>query len=408
MIKIRSIRREVGNETPKPQLEDMGSIETGAHRPRSRLWVVALVSLIFFVFSLSYLFGKAEVKVNPKFKDVVLSESLSASKDANTDSLPFDLVVISGEESKEVASGEEKDISLKAKGTVVIYNNFGFSSQALDIDTRLEGSNGKIYKTVKRIVVPGKPSADKPGSIEIGIYATEAGQEYNSLPLDFKIFGFRGTPKYSKFYARSKGDITGGFKGKTKVIPDSLKATVLSELKNNLKAKLLKKVTDQIPSGFILFKDAIFLNIDNSVDIPLTGNDILEVKIKGTLYGFLFDEKKLTDKIAKNNIENYDGSEMHIPKIRDLNFFLSTELDSSSFKDLKNINFNLKGNAKIVWSVDTDKLAAELLSRSKKDFNQILSAYPNIDSATLTLSPIWKRSIPDKLKDVKVIVNYPE
>ena len=44
----------------------------------------------------------------------------------------------------------------------------------------------------------------KPGSVEVGIYGSSAGPEYNSIPIDFKIFGFKNTPKYAKIYARSK------------------------------------------------------------------------------------------------------------------------------------------------------------------------------------------------------------
>src|SRR6185436_19331087 len=93
------------------------------------------------------------------------------------------------------------------------YNNYSTASQNLDIDTRLEGSNGKIYKTKTKIVIPGMKDG-KTGSVEVKVYASVAGPEYNSAPLDFKIFGFKGTPKYSKFYGRSKGALSGGAKGK--------------------------------------------------------------------------------------------------------------------------------------------------------------------------------------------------
>ena len=75
---------------------------------------------------------------------------------------------------------------------------------------------------------------------------------------------------------------------------------------------------------------------------------------------------------------------------------------------MKSINFNLSGPAKIVWKLDENKFITDLLGKLKKDFNQILSQYPNIDSATLTLSPFWKRSISDQAKKIKVIVNYPK
>ncbi len=376
--------------------------------PRYALWFVAIISLVFFLFALSYLFSKAVVTVNPKMTDVVLNENLSAGKDDNSYALSFDLVVISGEENKIVQATEEKDIFQKAQGVVVIYNAFSSASQMLSIDTRLEGSNGKIYKTQTKIIVPGMAKDGKPGSVEVKIYGAEAGEGYNSAPLDFQIFGFRGTPKYSKFYARSKGPITGGLKGKFPVISDSQKTSVANGMKTALQTKLFKKATDQIPNGFILFKDAIFIDTDNNnIDFASSKDNMLPIKLKGTLYGLLFDEDKLTKKIAENNIIQYDGSEIFMPHIRDLTFSLSNK-DNILFADVKNINFNLSGAAKIVWKLDTNKLLTDLLGKSKKDFNKILLQYPNIDSADLVLSPVWRWSIPDKLKNIKVIVNYPK
>jgi len=374
------------------------------------LWFVAIISIIFFIFSISYLFLKVVVTVNPKTQDVVLNENLTASKGASAGALSFDLIVISGEENKMLETTLKKDVSEKAKGVVLIYNTFSSKTQRLDIDTRLEGSNGKIYKTVNTVVVPGM-KGNTPGSIEVGIYAAEAGEEYNSGPLDFTIFGFKGTPKYSKFYARSKGEITGGFKGKASIISDTEKLATINDLKTTLKEKLFKKAVDQIPSGFILFKDAVYLDIDDkNIDLTSSKDSMLPIVLEGTLYGLLFDEQKLSKKIAENSINQYDGSDLYMTNIRDLTFSLISPAnkDNISFADVNQISFNLSGATKIVWKLDESKLIADLFGKSKKDFKQILLQYPNIDSANLSISPFWRRSLPDKIKDIKVIVNYPK
>ena len=112
------------------------------NRPRYMLWFVAVVSILFFLFALSYLFSKATVTINPKTQNLALNEDLSADKNVTTAGyLSFDLVVISGEKSKIVQTAEEKDISEKARGVVMIYNSYSSSSQTLNIDTRMEGSN---------------------------------------------------------------------------------------------------------------------------------------------------------------------------------------------------------------------------------------------------------------------------
>lgn len=374
-----------------------------------RIYFVALISVVFLLFALSFLFSGAKVTIVPKVKEIPLNnENLSAAKDSSTPDLPFDLVVISGEENKTIQGGVVKDVTVAATSTILIYNSYNSSPQVLAIDTRLKGSNNKIYKTSKKITVPGMTKDGKPGSVEVGIYAAGAGEEYNSTPLDFKILGFQGTPKYSRFYGRSKGDITGGFKGKSSIISALDKTTAVSELKATLETKLLKKATDQIPNGFILFKDAIFLSIDDqNVSYTPDKDNMTLVNIKGTLYGFLFDEKKLTTKIAQDIIDNYDGSEVYIPDIRDLTFTLSDK-ENISFADVKNINFSLSGTPKIIWKVDEAKFTTDLLNKKKNNFNQILSQYPNIDSAVLVIRPFWKTTFPNKSKNIQIIVNYPE
>lgn len=407
---------EMEQETIFPrQMKVVRSNNSSGDKNRSRymLWFVAVACIIFFLFSISYLFLKATVTVNPKMKEVVIDKSLSASKNSGTDFLPFDLMVISGEENKIIETTEERDVLEKAKGVAVIYNTFSSLPQRLDIDTRLQGSNGKIYKTEKQITVPGM-KGKTPGSVEVGIYASAGGEEYNSGPLDFTIVGFKGTPKYSKFYGRSKSGITGGFKGKAPFLSETDKKNTTLEMKKALQMKLFKKATDQIPSGFVLFEDAVFLDIDDGDVDPISSEDrSLNMRLKGTLYGFLLNESKLTEKIIEDNAKEDPEAVVYVSNLRNLIFSMSPQTDfydkdSASFEDIKSINFNLRGTAKIVWKVDENNLIKNLLGQSKKNFNQILFKYPNIDSANVVINPFWKSSFPDKSKDIKVIVNYPK
>lgn len=385
-----------------------GGVKKSSKKSKYRLFFVAFISVLFLLFALSFLFSGAKITIIPKVKEIQLNDNLTATKDLSTPGLSFDLVVISGEENKSIQGGEMKDTTIKATGTIIVYNSYNSSPQMLDIDTRLEGSNGKIYKTSNKITVPGITKDGKPGNVEVGIYGAEGGEEYNSTPLDFKILGFKGTPKYSKFYARSKGDISGGFKGKSPVVSSLDKASAVNELKAILETKLVKKVTDQIPSGFILYKDAVFTSIlDKDITFSPDKDNKVSVKVKGTLYGFLFDEKKLTKKIAEDIVDKYAGEDIYIPNIRDMSFVLADK-ENVSFADVKSINFTLTGTSKIIWKVDQTSFINDVLGKKKTEFNQILSKYPNIDSAELVLRPFWKSSFPDKSKSIQVIVNYPK
>jgi hypothetical protein len=415
MVRVKRGKNRVFKIEPKKvQLMADGmadvKIKHSKNKYRYLLWLVAFVSVMFCIFAFSFLFAKAEVKVDLKTADIVLGKNLSASKDSSSNGLFFNLVVLGGVESKKIQGSGEKDVKESAKGTVVIFNTFSSTAQPLSIDTRLEGSNGKIYKTTTKTTVPGIGKDGTPGQVEVGIYASVAGAEYNSdVPLDFSIVGFKGTAKYTKIKVRSKPNtaITGGLVGKIPDISEEEKATSINDLKTALQKKLLAQATSQIPDGFILFKDAIFFNNNDSNISSTYNNDdnSVTLTLKGTLYGLLFNEKKLTQKIVKDNVADYDGSEVYIPGIKDLTFTLADK-DNISFDNVQNIDFNLAGSTKIVWKLDTDKFTADLLGKPKKDFNQILSQYPNVSSALVKLSPPWIQSLPGKAKNIKVTTSY--
>ncbi len=164
----------------------------------------------------------------------------------------------------------------------------------------------------------------------------------------------------------------------------------------------------QIPSGFVLFKDGIVLDTHNdSITTTPAANNTVSATLDGTLSGFIFEEKKLAQKIAASVLPPAeDVTGIYIPNIKNLTFALQNR--DSLPADLSSINFSLSGNAKIVWKVDEAKLVADMVGQPKKNFNTILSQYSNIDGAQLTIRPFWKTSLPTKPSDVKVIVNYPQ
>ncbi len=417
MVKTRNEVKKVPMKVEKPRpffKEDISlysplPTETENNTRRYGLWVIALLALVFLFFAVSFLFTGAKITVNPKTKNIDLDQTMNAIKDSTDDTvLPYDLVTINGTETKNVQGGEAVDVASKAEGKVLIYNAYNATPQNFSANTRLLGSNGKIYKTESKITVPGMADDGTPGSAEVSIAGEVAGVEYNSAPLDFKIASFKGTSKYSKIYAESEGNITGGLKGKYAQISDDQKSTTITDLRNTLQADLFKKVTNQIPDGYILFKDAVFLKDDGgNVGVSSTDDTMVPVTLTGTLYGLLFQEQKLSDTIVKENIPDDTSNDIYISNVKALTFSL-VDKENVSFKDVTSINFTLTGSAEAVWKVDTDKLIGDLLGKSKGDFNQILSSYTNIASADSVVEPVWAMSFPDKSEKINVFVNYPK
>lgn len=413
MVRVKRARQAADREkvTPSDPAPEKKENKQKKQEGGSRygMWLLAVIAVIFLFFAVSLLFTSAEVVVNPEVQEVSLDGSFSAVKGGSGNEISFDLVVLSGEKKETVSGGEEKEVYEKATGRVVIYNTFSSASQRLDIDTRLEGSNGKLYKTEKGIVVPGMKGDGTPGSIEVGIYAAEAGEEYNSDPLDFKIVGFKGGPKYEKFYGRSNGEIKGGMTGMVQDISDQQKAELTERLEVSLTENLTAKALDQIPSGFILWEEATFIDRIEEKTEAGAEEGTTKVTLSGSLYGFLFDEEKLSKSIIEKSVPEYDGSEAYVHNLKELSFTLldKENITYLNAKNIKDINFTLSGTPEVVYKINPDALSAEFLGKNKKEFERILSEYSHIKSADLSLRPVWKKTFPEDMNDLKILVNYP-
>lgn len=373
---------------------------------RYGLWGVALISIIFLLIALSYLFAGANIVIHPKIEEIKIDDTYTASKGVGS-GLSYDVVVVSGEEVKLFPAGEEKDFEDSAKGKALLYNNWSKEPQVLDINTRLEGSNGKIYKTDEKITIPGINADGNPGKKEVGIHASEIGASYNSDPLDFKILGFKGTPKYSKFYGRSVGSITGGMVGKARQLGEEEKKKYFEELASSLQEKLYKKSADQLPNGFLLYRPAVYFKVDEEKTGAVDEKGMISLSVKGTSSGVLIDEQQLTDRIMSNNKEDYDTKDkVYISNIKDLAFSVEN-IENVFLEEIKEISFHISGVANIVHKLDENKIIESLTGKSKSDFNNIMSGDANIESAELNLRPVWNRNIPDKIKNIEVKIEYP-
>lgn len=372
------------------------------------LWILAIVCIVFLFFTFSSFFARAHVSINPKIISTTLSETIIAKKDlsVNETGLSYQLMILEAEDKKNIQGGGEEAVEEKAKGKVILYNAYSSSPQSLDINTRLESSKGKIYKTDSKVSIPGMSDLGIPGSVEVDVTALESGEAYNDELTDFVVSAFKNTSKASKFYGRSTSVISGGFKGLKKIVNLEDQDLARKELEANLQTTLLQKAREQLPEGYILFKDATFFKFASNLEEASTEVGTVPFSVKGTLYGFLFKETNLINEIMNIKFPAEKDRNIYIQNLEDLSFSLSDK--ELSFVDAKSITFKLVGPVSVVSLVEKNKILSDLKGKKKKDFNNILSAYKNIDSADLVIKPIWESDIPDKVDAIKVEINYPK
>lgn len=262
-----------------------------------------------------------------------------------------------------------------------------------------------IYRINKSVVVPGQTEKDGkkvPGSIEVTVYADEAGDGYNIGLTDFTIPGFEGSPQFEGFYARSKTEMTGGFVGEKLVVEETILEQTIDLLHERLALEVADKSTDQKPEGFITFDGMTFIRFVSEPTIDSGEN--VEIREKVVLYTVIFDERDLAQHVAENTLGSFDNNPVTFINKDDLKATIENKEEVEPWSDL-DLSFTLVGTASIEWIFDENRLKEDLAGRNKAAIHTILGGYPSIDTAEVIIRPFWKGSFPEDVNEIEIIKN---
>lgn len=393
MRKLRGTARNVDFET-----DDYDAERRSGGRG---IWYIAALAIIVLVFALTFVFAGATVYVSPREGSVELSGPIVAEKESRA-GLSYETVSMSAETSAPASASEKKYIERKAIGTVRLFNNNSTSPQKLLIDTRLESPNGYIYKTKTAVTIPGQKTEKGklvPGSVDVAIYADEAGDVYNLKEKDvsMKIVGFRGGPKYEKVYGMTLGPVEGGFKGDSYDISNEELATLTETLQAKLRSDLIAKARAELPEDFIMYNNAVTVRFETP---EVTGGEDgkTEVRVAGTIDAYIFKEADLTRALVEKVIAKSDENSVFIPNIRDLDI----RLDAAASDDTE-IKIVIDDKVEVVWEINDTELKDALVGSKKRDFESKMLEFKNIESAELSLKPFWRTTFPDKPGAIKIV-----
>lgn len=300
---------------------------------------------------------------------------------------------------KYTANGTDS-VGRKAKGTIAIYNNFGTDPQSLVATTRFVTPDGKIYRLDRDVTVPGaKKEGDKliPSQIEASVTADQPGEEYNigSVPK-FRIPGFQGSAKYEGFYGESKGSMTGGSFGETKVPTDDDLKKARADLERRLEDALKAEFFVGLPQNIKVLEGAYAVGITRE-----QVNDVVDKdgKFALTLYGEIklvgFDEAELVDTLRKK-FEADDGMTLQIH-------------DYTADYGEVNVDFNaeeLQSAVKLEsnWTrpFDPAEFAQKIIGMTRTQLRETIFSTPGVRSGEVKMRPFWVSRVPNSLKRINI------
>ncbi|HEU5114738.1 MAG TPA: hypothetical protein VFT82_03155 [Candidatus Paceibacterota bacterium] len=386
---IREAREEFEETRTKRTKRAQMRNKTIAYALGAVVVVVGLAALVTSVFH------SATITVTPRTLAFTADGDFTAKKNPSGSDLPFQVVSLTETASETVHATGEKQVTTRASGTIIIYNNYSTAPQRLIKNTRFATPEGLIFRITDSVTVPGKKGTT-PGSIEATVLADEAGTQYNVGLKDFTIPGFKGDPRYNGFYARSKTPLAGGFSGVQKIVSDSDRAKAKSDIESKLAADLVKQAMASKKDGQVTFDKAY--TVDYTALPDEASGDQVTIKEQGVISAAIFDQKDISTALADEYIKGYNGDPVIVPDFSSLVFTPKDFKPASS----DSITFHLAGNASFEWIYDENALKNALKGQSRGNTPSILQKFPMIEKADISIRPFWSRSFPDSVGKITV------
>jgi hypothetical protein len=364
---------------------------------------VVIFLLAGLVWGASIIFHAATVNITPEKAVYTGIIDIQASTEASPGELQYDSLVFSESSSKKVPGTSEEDVSVKASGKVIVYNKYSTTPQKLITNTRFESTDGKIYRIADAVSIPGfttKNGEKVPGSAEITIHADVAGADSNNAKTDFKIPGFKGTPQYEGFYARSLTDITGGLIGKQKRVDPKLLSDTTEELKKEIISRISESIATKIPADFISLTGA--QNIEFVVKSIISDRDMAVVTVEANIRAFVFKKEGLNEAL-KRSVAGIKSEHMIVHDYSKLSI---TKYNESS--DKKTLNAVLSGDATMYALIDKEALATEMVGIKKSLINTIINQHEEIVGFQVYMRPPWMISLPANPESIHIIEQIDE
>ncbi len=360
------------------------------------------IGILLLAATMYLILPNANINLSLKEAPVKATISVAVSKNLNSPDfvngiIPGQYFLLTKSGSKTIeTSGENNTLPLKTGGVIYIYNAYSATSQKLVAQTRFETKDGKIFKIQKSIIVPGAKISDgklTPSSIKADVVSDSTGDEYQIEPSYFTIPGFKGTPKYAGFYAKST-------EAMTSVKNDS---TLMSQEIEKTKKDLEETLVNELKNDTInTLKDSDLKLIDgaSAVKIDEFKSDSKTITMKISWQAIFFKEndfRALVSYFVSNkysDLKNFDFKDnITYPQIAKSDFkkgeiFFSFNLDKSN-----------------AFTVDLAELKKELTGLNENDMRNVIFSKNFVNSASISLWPFWVKQSPNNPNSINIILD---
>ena len=402
-------RKEQTTRT-KHETSSASSKQSHLHSPVKLRFFLVFVSIFAILLAsgvgASYFFSRVTVNVILKSSSYDFSKELSVMvTPTHEDTLAGELIELTDTATQTFAATGHADLRAKAKGIISIYNAFNTQPQVLVANTRFETPDGKIYRIKESVTIPGavvENGSLSPRLVEATIFADQPGEEYNHDLTDFTIPGFKNSPRFKGFYARSKTPLEGGFVGKATIVTQNDIDQARESLEQALRTKISETITNAAPEGFLLLEGASEITVTGE-SITAEAGDVTD-SFAGTVTiaarALVFKMSDLDNLLIK--IAGLDPQQVTLVH----NDELTTSIVRRTIEK-GSMLIRVEGNGRFVWNLNAADLARELALNGKPNtLDDIFRQYEAIKQAQVRFSPSWIRSVPKNPERIVIQQTY--
>jgi hypothetical protein len=369
------------------------------------LILIAIVALFIFLL-LTFVFNSATVTITPRIETVNFNSQNANVTLVNTDTEKmYDIVEIKKQASQLIPKSDTKRVLSKAVGTITVYNNYNTETQKLVKNTRFETPDGKVYRLTTSIVVPGKVGT-VPGHIDVKVSADSVGEDYNISASKFTIPGFKGSPRYSGFYAESNSPMTGGANGERAIVSQDDIDSANTILKTQIEGEVQKEVTAIHKDSYMVATGTVTYEYTDNIN-DLLSNKTDSYQLSANVKVILIKTAELAHAIASSDVSAY--------KNEDVDLYMTDKISISLAKDQKPtltspVTILLQGTQNILFVSDVKNIQATLVGKSgeQSNFNNLLAPFSGIDSAVSKIFPYWINTFPKNPNKIEVVQVLPK
>jgi hypothetical protein len=409
--------KESGRAPEKKTVQEAVSPKIpGSRKLKGMFFFFAFVSLLSLGGVAAYLFlPKAEVRVKLKQITQKTDMEFRGGEEVSFQDrrIPVRLIEKEGELSASFeATGTSSLADQKARGTVVIYNEYSAEPQTLVASTRLLSQDGKLFRLVSGVTVPGMSESDgksEPGAIEAAVIADQPGAEYNIGPSAFTVPGFQGSPKHAKFSAKSVKIMAGGGTGGSDAA--AVSEEDVRQAKKETEARIAEEarrlLEAEIGAGAKLLPEAVEETVLSSSASPQAGAvaDAFEYRVRFKARALVFSEEELKGALSEMFEKQNEGKQPSL-FVKDVDLEYGEPTPDFSAKDLR---IKVHAVAVLEPKLDISRFKSDILGKGEEGIAAVLQQYPQVDKISVNF---WPEFLTDKVSSesgrVTVILEEPE